>query len=92
MCLNFGGSNQIQLYSYKHPNIPAPSNSKTEVTLTTNTFDQQKKKNLPEFAEFTLLAVAALETLVKPLLDLGGAKGCVLLDPAVAVLDWSEAV
>ena len=53
-----------------------------------------KKKNLPaeEFAEFTLLAVAALETLVKPLLDLGGAKGCVLLDPAVAVLDWSEAV
>ena len=69
----------------------APSNSKTEVTLATKTINQ-KKKNLPEFAEFTLLAVAALETLVKPLLDLGGAKGCVLLDPAVAVLDWSEAV
>ena len=76
---------------YKHPNIPAPSNSITEVTLTTNTFNQ-KKKNLPEFAEFTLLAVAALENLVKPLLDLGGAKGCVLLDPAVAVLDCSAAV
>jgi hypothetical protein len=53
--------------------------------------DELGSRKSPEFAEFTLLAVAALETLVKPLLDLGGAKGCVLLDPAVAVLDWSEA-